>query len=126
MADALLPIAASPAITVVWDQASAGRRRSLPRNALLGVRTGSTTRSDTARYAAHEAATAFDALAGIWFLVGGLLAGLAGDSDGERAAILISAWAVGLVQRAVAVIVAERAARSVDHEEEPTCATNPS
>ncbi|MEM9564126.1 MAG: SdpI family protein [Actinomycetota bacterium] len=117
MDGALLSIVASLVVAgVAWYVAWAGRRRALPKNALLGIRTRSTTRTDAGWYAAHQAAAPYNVLAGIWFLVGGLLAGLVGDRGGERATILASAWAIALVQVAAAVVVAGRAARAVDGE----------
>lgn len=71
------------------------RRRKLPRNWILGLRTRSTLKNDDAWFAAHEAAGGFIAGAGVVLTVTGVVALLRNPS----AAVILSGttFAVGLL-----------------------------
>lgn len=100
----------------------AGARRSLKRNAFYGIRTRSTTSSETAWYAAHEAAVPHSAGIAFTYLVTGIVVATLGNSENEVTVILFSGWAVAMLQTFVAVRVAGAAGRQA--EASPTSQAN--
>lgn len=112
--NALLALVPSIALALLsWYLAWAGSRERLPRNAIIGIRLGATTRSEPAWYAAHRAAASANIGAGIWFLLSGLAAAALATSDNGRAIILLSGWAIAFVWVTIAVVRAVRAANAV-------------
>lgn len=89
--------------------AYAGWARKLKRNAIFGIRTRSTTRSDDAWEAAHVAAAPYSMSAAISILLGGLIAAF-GQSENEMSLIFGAGLAIGLIQVAYAIKVANRSA----------------
>ena len=71
--DVLLPLAVSAVVALlVGLMAWLGTRERLPRNAIFGIRTSSTTSSEAAWYAAHKAAAPHSYVAAVVFLAGGI------------------------------------------------------
>lgn len=104
----LLLLLTGIAVAAVNRRAADGRLR---RNALAGIRTGSTLASDGAWLAGHKAARPMSDVAGAAFALTGVAVALATRADALVAAALIGSG-VGTVLLLVATRQAGRAARA--------------
>lgn len=113
----LLLIIPSFAIAAVMAYiAWAGATERLSRNAAVGIRTESTTKSDIAWYAAHKAAVPFGAGASMSFAVAGVAASFA-STETSQIVVLLSGYAIAFAQMGVGLSVAVKAANSADSDD---------
>lgn len=84
------------------------RRRKLPRNWILGLRTRSTLKSDDAWFAAHEAAGRFIAGGGVILMVTGVVVLLLNPSD----AVILSGATLGVGVLVVGGVIGVRATKN--------------
>ena len=87
-----------------------GSRKTLPRNAIFGIRTSSTTTSDDAWKAAHRAAAPYSYGSATVFLAGGIASAVLGTTENERGVLLIAGVALGMIVLAFGVRKANQAA----------------
>jgi len=90
-----------------------GSRGTLPRNAVFGIRTGSTTASDEAWFAAHKAAAPFSYGSAVLFTAGGIASATLGTMETSLQIFLVGGIALGVITLGFGVRAATKAAKAV-------------
>ena len=83
------------------------RRRELPRNWILGIRTRSTLKDDEAWHAAHEAAGWFITAAGVIVTITGIVALLLNPSE----TVLLAGTMIGVGVLVIGGVIGDRATK---------------
>ena len=98
MVDILLPLVSSVVLAVVVGLMGwLGARESLPRNAVFGIRTSSTTASEQAWSAAHKAAAPYSYGSAAVFVVGSIASAVVGTTENQRVILLLGGIALGMI-----------------------------